>query len=110
MDWSNERYVRVYTRDTTAMRLMSWDELCPFWELLRKVDRAGVLDLEGHGIKGLAAHLRTPLDVTSRAVSAWVSAGWVELHGPGYCPDCGRVTYAATLCPRCYRGRGRMPK
>lgn len=39
------------------------------------------------------------------------AAEWVELHGPGYCPDCGRMTYAPTLCPRCYQQRrGRMPR
>ena len=81
MDWENERYVRTYTRDTTAMLMMAWDELSLFWGLLRKVDRAGILDLEGHGAGAIVAHLRCPIDVAERALKAWVQAGWVEIHG-----------------------------
>jgi len=80
VDWSNERYVRVYTRDTTAMLLMAWDELALFWALVRKVDRSGVLGLDGHGARAVAVHLRCPVDVAERAVASWVREGWVELR------------------------------
>ena len=81
MDWQNERYVRIYTRDTTAMLMMAWDELALFWALIRKVDRAGVLDLDGHGAGALVAHLRCPLEEAKRALKAWQEAGWVEVRG-----------------------------
>jgi len=81
MDWTNERYVRVYTRDTAAMLTVAWDELALFWGLLRKVDRSGVLDLEGLGAGALVAHLRCPADVAERALAAWTAAGWVEVSG-----------------------------
>ena len=81
MAWSNERYVRIYTRDTAAMLLIEWDERALFWELLRRVDRAGVLQLDGFGAEGLAAHLRCPADVAARALAAWVRVGLLEDHG-----------------------------
>ena len=81
MDWTNERYVKLYTRDTTAMLMLAWDELALFWSLLRKVDRAGTLDLEGYGMHAVSVHLRCPLDVAERAVAAWVKVGWVEMAG-----------------------------
>jgi hypothetical protein len=46
MDWSNEEYVRVYTRNTTTWRLLGWDGQCVLMQLLRRMDRAGVLDIE----------------------------------------------------------------
>jgi hypothetical protein len=44
MDWPNERYVRWYTRDTKTWMLLGWQGQCVFGLLIRKVDRAGVLD------------------------------------------------------------------
>lgn len=60
MDWSNESYVRLYTRDTMTWEMLSWDARCVFMALLRKVDRAGVVDTNSHGIAGLAVLLRCP--------------------------------------------------
>jgi hypothetical protein len=45
MDWANERYVRLYTRDTLTMRRLGYHGRALLCELLRKVDRAGVLDI-----------------------------------------------------------------
>ena len=45
MDWANERYVRVYTRDTTTMLRLGWEGRSVFFHLLRAVDRSGVLDI-----------------------------------------------------------------
>lgn len=47
MDWSNERYVRLYVRDSTTWKRLGWDGQCVLMHLLRKVDRAGTLDLSG---------------------------------------------------------------
>jgi len=44
MDWSNERYVRLYVRDTKTWMLLQWEGQAVFSMLLRKVDRAGILD------------------------------------------------------------------
>jgi hypothetical protein len=44
MDWSNEQYVRLYTRDTPNWIKLRWEAQCLFVLLLRKVDRSGVID------------------------------------------------------------------
>lgn len=80
MDWHNERYVRVYTRDTTELVVIPWLARLTFWELLRKCDRAGVLDLGDDGSDGLAALLRVPPDAASDALAEWVKRGMVELR------------------------------
>jgi len=77
MDWPNERYVRVYTRDTTDMLLWSWQARTLWWDLLRKFSRAGVLDLGRHGLKGILAHIRTPWDVVEPAIKELLDDGCV---------------------------------
>jgi hypothetical protein len=62
MDWSNERYVRVYTRDTHDLIAVGFEGRAVFYELLRKVDRAGVLD-HGGDLEVLPELLRIPADV-----------------------------------------------
>jgi hypothetical protein len=76
MDWANERYVRVYVRDTVGTKRLSWEARCVFWELLRKVDRAGVLDLSGlEPAEGLSVALDVPEDVASRCLTEWSRDG-----------------------------------
>ena len=35
MRWEDERYVRIYTRDTPSWMLLSWDAQALFLQLLR---------------------------------------------------------------------------
>jgi hypothetical protein len=44
MDWTNERYVRLYVRDTKTWCLLGWEGQSVLALLMRKMDRAGVLD------------------------------------------------------------------
>lgn len=69
MDWSNERYVRVYTRDTTTWKLMDWRARTVLLHLVRKVDRAGVLDVGHDGVLGLAAVIELPLDIVEPGIA-----------------------------------------
>ena len=70
MDWENERYVRLYTRPTLTTKQLKWQGRAVLAELLKAVDRCGILDLEGHdlasdaGIDALASVLDMPVDVT----------------------------------------------
>lgn len=50
--WQDERYVRVYTRDTADWLSLSFLAQGLFVLLLRKVDRAGILPLGRQGKKG----------------------------------------------------------
>jgi hypothetical protein len=60
MRWEDERYVRLYTRDTTDWLALSWKAQGLFALIMRKVDRAGLLDLGKAGKRGLAAHIGGP--------------------------------------------------
>lgn len=68
MHWSDERYVRVYTRDTLTWKLWSYEARAVFLFMLRKVDRAGVLDVDGFGPQGLAAVLELPEEVVRKGL------------------------------------------
>lgn len=68
MDWANERWVRLYTRDTTTWKMLDWRARTVLMHLLRKVDRAGVLDVGDTGTMGLAAVLELPLEIVEPGV------------------------------------------
>lgn len=88
MDFANERYIRVYTRDTTTVLMWAWETTSLWWALLRKVDRAGVIDLGDHDPAAtIAVLLRTrttpPLSVVVAALQEWLQSGSVELREIG---------------------------
>lgn len=60
MRWEDERYVRVYTRDTTDWLAFSFEAQALLLMLLRKVDRAGILPLGKHGKRGVAIAIGHP--------------------------------------------------
>lgn len=61
MRWEDERYVRVYTRDTVDWQFLSFEAQGLFTLLLRKVDRAGILKLgRHHPGKAVAAAIGHP--------------------------------------------------
>lgn len=63
MRWKEERYVRAYTRDTTELVNMSWQARAIWWEILRKADRGGIIELDRSGLRGLANLIHVPFDV-----------------------------------------------
>lgn len=83
MDWSNERYVRLYTRDTETWKLLTWEGRALLTLLLRKVDRAGVLETK-HGARGVAALVELPLDLVERGLPQLLEDGTVAAHAVGY--------------------------
>lgn len=81
MDWSNERYVRLYTRDTVTWRKWSWQARAVFGLLLRKVDRSGVLDTgRDDKAESLALIIDVPTDVAAVVMGEWVASGTVVLR------------------------------
>lgn len=80
MDWANERYVRLYTRDTTTWRRLGWDGQCLLTQLLRRADRAGVIDIEDMApAEAAELHTGAPPDVAERGVSKLLELG-VMVH------------------------------
>ena len=45
LDYANERFVLLYTRDTATWKLLDWEARAVLMFLLRKVDRSGVIDV-----------------------------------------------------------------
>lgn len=83
LNWSDERYVRLYTRDTPQWQCLSFLAQGLFCLLLRKVDRAGVLPLGRMGRKAVFvsvghAHQAAMLDP---ALDELLADGCVEIRG-----------------------------
>ena len=67
MRWEDERYVRLYTRNTPEWLALSWRARGLFGLLMREVDRAGILKVGRLGLKGAAVAVGAP---------------WVEVEAP----------------------------
>lgn len=78
MNWSDERYVRVYTRDTADLMAIGWEGRLVWYELLRKLDRAGLLDTGGD-VAALPELLRVPADVFERGFPKLSARGMVRV-------------------------------
>lgn len=75
MDWENEQYVRLYTRDTTNWKRLCWQARSVLPLLLRKVDLAGALDLEGlEPWEAVMLHIDLPEEVVRPAVAQLLDA------------------------------------
>jgi len=79
MDWEDERYVRFYCRDTAEFLILSWRARGLFGLLLRKADRAGIIELGRVGAEGLGAILHAPYDEISEPFEELVADGCVQL-------------------------------
>ena len=80
MRWEDERFVKVYTRDTPEWCVLSWEARGVFLLLIRAVDRAGIVPLGPAGAKGLAALLRVPVDVIVRVLAELAEDGCLLLY------------------------------
>lgn len=80
MDWENERYVRLFTRDTLTWRLLGWQGQAVLALLSRKLDRAGVLDTDGEPpALVVAAVTGIPEEISRIGLAALVDRGVVEV-------------------------------
>lgn len=82
MRWADERFVKIYTRDTAEVLALGWEARSLFWELLRKTDRAGIVSVGKTGLRGVAGLTGFPLDVVERAMSILLDDGCV-VERPG---------------------------
>lgn len=83
MDWSNERYVRVYTRDTPEWLILPWQAKALWPLLVRKFDRSGVIATK-LGARGVAVLVGLPLDVVEPGLDALLEDGCLQKHDLGY--------------------------
>jgi hypothetical protein len=81
--WSDERYVRVYVRDTLDWAALSWDAQALWCQLNRKATRTGRIDLGRVGRRGVAALLgRAELaERIDAALGELLEDGCVRLDG-----------------------------
>jgi hypothetical protein len=84
MRWEDERYVRVYVRDTAEWLALGWQAQALLILLLRKADRAGIVHTGKAGVRGLAALVAMPLEVVTPAVEALLSDGCLRSMEGGY--------------------------
>jgi len=96
MRWGDERYIRIYTRDTPDLAAMGWEARALLWEVFRKMDRAGILQMGKSGHRGLAALVAMPFDVTERALGILLEDGVIETQGT--CLVCKNFMEAQECC------------
>jgi hypothetical protein len=77
VNWADERYVRVYTRDTAEWLALRWEAKALLPLLLRKADRAGVIAVKpGPNRARLVAGLvAIPADVVEPAIADLLADG-----------------------------------
>ena len=81
LEWSDERYVRLYTRDTSSWLLGPWEARAVLGPVLRKVDRAGTISLGDEGLEALAVVVLMPIEVVRVGMAWWLKRGTFELAG-----------------------------
>ncbi len=85
MRWEDERYVRLYTRDTGDWLLLGWEARSLFALALRKADRAGIVQTGRAGVRGLAVLVGMPADVVERALPELLADGCLATTEGGFC-------------------------
>ncbi len=82
MDFSNESYVRIYTRDTTTWLRLGWDGQGVLTQILRKLDMSGVLDIaDMEPWEAAVVHCRAPEAAARAGMEACLSLGVLEHNG-----------------------------
>lgn len=84
MNYEDESYVRLYTRDTASWRLLGWEGQTVLMHMLRdRFDRAGVFNCDGHSAsRAVTAVTGLPADLVDRGLAAVLAEKiWVEQEG-----------------------------
>jgi hypothetical protein len=83
VDWSNENYVRVYTRETDDDLALTWEARALWDRMLTKFDRSGFVETR-RGARGLAAITRIPPEVVDRVLPELLEDGRLVQVDGGY--------------------------
>lgn len=78
MRWEDERYVRLYTRNTPEWLALSWQARGVFALLMREVDRAGLIKVGKLGLKGVAVAIGARWPDIETAVAELLDDGCVR--------------------------------
>ena len=81
LDYADERYARLYTRDTPEWHVLTWQAKAVYCLLRRKVDRSGVVPLGRGGLRAVSALVGVPGDVGEPAMRELADAGYLDLDG-----------------------------
>lgn len=82
MDFTNEYYVRIYVRDTTTWKRLGWDGQAVLMQVLRKMDMAGILDIEDlEPWEAVVLHCGAPEDVSRKGIEACLRLGCLSHNG-----------------------------
>jgi hypothetical protein len=81
MRWEDERWVKLFVRDTPDWLSLPWQSRALFPLLLRKADRAGQVALGRSGRAGLSALVSLPVEVVSVGLPGLLEDGCVVQSG-----------------------------
>jgi hypothetical protein len=89
MNWEDEPYIKLYTRDTVSYKLLPWQGRCLLPLIMRKLDRAGVMDIGKYPpSEAVSVMVDVPIDVTKVGIEALLQAGILEVgNGALLCPN-----------------------
>lgn len=76
IDWTTEPYARLFKKDTDDDLVLSWEARAIWHEFLKRCDQVGVIETK-RGARGLAAHVRIPVEVVERALPELLEDGRV---------------------------------
>ena len=84
MNFEDEEYVRLYCKDTVTVRKIGWEGRLVLWEIMRKVDLAGVLDLQSEDdeVEAVATLIGVPEEIVRVGLERLSSRGVTTHHGP----------------------------
>jgi hypothetical protein len=81
MDFSDEHYVKFYTRRTVTRELWPWQARALHPNLLLVVDKAGILDIGTRDpVRSVAVMVGMPADVVEPGFKALLDDGTIEFH------------------------------
>lgn len=84
MNWIDEDFIKLYTRDTVTWKLLPWQGKALLPLLLRKLDRAGVADVDGanspsEAAQAVAELVDLPEEVVRPGLEALIKRGVLQL-------------------------------
>lgn len=85
MNWSDERYVKLYVRKTATWLTWPWEARAVFPSMLKEADGAGLIDVGARDpVRTLAIMLAMPAEVVQPAVDAMLETGTIERTDRGF--------------------------